>query len=639
MFAGKHARVEVTSTSTLPPSSTLIDAQAYSADESARITVSHQVFGGAKTYSACTCDLHGNAAQADIKTRYLARKNQSRDFNYIIRHRDKDTLSDIKANGVLCDYAQKTLRGTIDFVHGCKGARGNEHENVILVGENIDNKTIPVILCDEDDVAGNHGATIGHIHPEQLFYLNSRGIADTSAETLFTKSLLAEALLEAKDAPTTSALRRFVSTLDNHIQQSSASCVTDSAQQANIIKNPYKQDFPLLAKNPELAYLDSAATAQRPASVVDAQRQFYEEMNANALRGLYELSIKATQAIDAAGKHVAHFLCATSAREIVFSRNTTESLNLVAQSFAPCVLQPGDEVCITIMEHHSNLIPWQQVCRSCGAKLVYLYPNPDGVITESAMDKKIGPRTKIVSVAHVSNVLGVKNPIEELAKRVHAHGGYMIVDGAQSVAHLKVDVEKLGCDFFAFSAHKLFGPFGIGVLWGKTELLESMPPHLTGGEMIESVSEQTATWAAVPEKFEAGTQDAAGIYATAAAIDYIESVGYDAIEARESALMRYCLSEMQKLPYVEIIGSTDPQSHHGVVGFNVRGIHPHDVASILDESHVAIRAGHHCAEPLLTWLDVENLACCRASIAFYNDARDIDALIGGLKTVWRTFNG
>ena len=410
------------------------------------------------------------------------------------------------------------------------------------------------------------------------------------------------------------------------------------ANVTDIQASSFKADFPLLANNPELVFLDSAATAQRPAAVLDAERSFYETMNANPLRGLYKLSVDATAAIEQARAKVAAFVGADDPAEVIFTRNASESLNLIAKTLGPTVLHEGDEVCISIMEHHSNLIPWQQACRAAGAKLVYLYPDENGVITPEEMDAKIGPKTKILSVVHVSNVLGVKNPVEELGRRVHEQGGYLVVDGAQSVPHVHVDVRAIGADFFAFSAHKLFGPFGMGVLWGRDELLNAMPPFLTGGEMIDSVTEQDATWAPVPEKFEAGTQDAAGIYATAAAIAYVESVGLDVIAAREQALVRYCMEEMAKLPFITIIGSPDPDMHHGVISFNVDGIHPHDVASILDMDQVAIRAGHHCAQPLLTWLGVENLACCRASLAFYNDKKDVDALIEGLGNVWRTFN-
>ena len=412
-----------------------------------------------------------------------------------------------------------------------------------------------------------------------------------------------------------------------------------NAQASALSASPYKRDFPLLAARPDLAFLDSAATAQRPACVLDAHRRFYETMNANALRGLYQLSVDATEAINTARAHVARFIGLSGrgdARDVVFCRNTSEALNALAYAFAPTVLGPGDEVCITVMEHHSNLIPWQQACRAAGAKLVYLYPDERGVIDEAEMRAKIGPRTKIVSAIHVSNVLGVANDVKLMGQIAHEHGATMIVDGAQSVPHFPVDVTDLGCDFFAFSGHKVFGPMGIGVLWGRHDLLDVMPPFLTGGEMIDAVTEQDATWAPVPEKFEAGTQDAAGIYALDAALTYVESVGYEAMQARERALVAQCMRRLAELDFVRIIGPTDPTLHHGVVSFNVCGVHPHDVASILDMDGVAIRAGHHCAQPLLAHLGIGS--CCRASFAFYNDSSDIDRLVSGLQHVWRMFH-
>ena len=281
----------------------------------------------------------------------------------------------------------------------------------------------------------------------------------------------------------------------------------------DIETNPYKGQFPLFQQHPEIAFLDSAATAQRPACVLDAERDFYQRMNANPLRGLYSLSVEATDAIAKVRQQIADLIGASQANEVVFTRNTSESLNLVAKSFAPTVLEPGDEVVITIMEHHSNLIPWQQVCRETGAKLVYLYPTKTGQLTTEEVLAKVGPKTKILAVGQVSNVLGVENPVKNLGKLVHKYEGYLVVDGAQSLPHMPVDVADLGADFFAFSAHKAMGPMGIGVLWGKMDLLNAMPPVLTGGEMIDSVTEQDAVWAPVPEKFEAGTQDAAGIFA------------------------------------------------------------------------------------------------------------------------------
>ena len=413
-----------------------------------------------------------------------------------------------------------------------------------------------------------------------------------------------------------------------------------NARASALATSPYKRDFPLLSRNPDLAFLDSAATAQRPKVVLEAQKRFYEKMNANALRGLYSLSVEATEAINAARSHVARFIGLDGredARDIVFCRNTSEALNLVAQAFAPTVLGPGDEVCITVMEHHSNLIPWQQACRAAGASLVYMYPDESGVIGEGEMRAKIGPRTKIVSAVHVSNVLGVTNDVKLMAKIAHEHGAVMVVDAAQSVPHFPVDARDLDCDFLAFSAHKAFGPMGIGVLWGRHELLDAMPPFLTGGEMIETVTEQDATWAPVPEKFEAGTQDAAGIFALDAALTYIEDVGFDAMQVREQALVAQCMRRLSELDFVRLIGPADPAAHHGVISFNVCGIHPHDVASILDMDNVAIRAGHHCAQPLLDYLGIDS--CCRVSFSFYNDSGDIDRLIEGLEHVWSMFHG
>ena len=409
------------------------------------------------------------------------------------------------------------------------------------------------------------------------------------------------------------------------------------ANVTDIQASPFKADFPLLANNPELVFLDSAATAQRPAAVLDAERSFYETMNANPLRGLYKLSVDATAAIEQARAKVAAFVGADDPAEVIFTRNASESLNLIAKTLGPTVLHEGDEVCISIMEHHSNLIPWQQVCRTSGARLVFLRPDDQGVIGPEEIAAKIGPKTKIVSVTHVSNVLGVENPIRAIADAGHAQGAIVIADGAQSLPHVLVDVKELGVDAFAFSAHKLGGPMGIGGLWAHRELLESLPPFLTGGEMIDSVTEDGAVWAPIPEKFEAGTQDAAGIYATGVAIDYILEHGRTELEERERELAAYLCEKLQALPYVKIVGPDDPRAHIGAVSFMVDGIHPHDVSSLLDTKNIAIRAGHHCAQPLLTWMGIES--CCRASVGFYNDKTDVDRLVEGLDFVWEVFNG
>ena len=402
--------------------------------------------------------------------------------------------------------------------------------------------------------------------------------------------------------------------------------------------NPFKGDFPLLAQHPELAFLDSGATAQRPACVLEAQKSFYETMNANPLRGLYSLSVEATEAIAKVRSQIAELIGAVDERgrartnEVVFCRNTSEALNIVAKGFAPHVLEPGDEVAISIMEHHSNLIPWQQVCRETGAKLVYLYPTPTGQITDDEIAAKIGPATKIVSCGHVSNVLGVENPIAKLAAAAHANGAYMVVDAAQSVPHMALDVRELGADFLAFSAHKALGPMGVGVLWGRTDLLDRTDPVYTGGEMIESVTREGAVWAEVPHKFEAGTVNAGGAYALAEAIRYMNTIGFDAIEEQENKLTRIAYEGMTKIPGIRVLGSSDPDNHHGILSFAVDGVHPHDVAEILNADNICVRAGHHCAQPLLQYLGTASTT--RVSLAFYNTEDEIRAFLtslGGLR--------
>ena len=392
----------------------------------------------------------------------------------------------------------------------------------------------------------------------------------------------------------------------------------------------YKQDFPLLTGQ-DIAYLDSAATAQRPRAVLDAVRDFYETANANPLRGLYALSMEATDRYENARERVRRFLNAKSTGEIVFTRNTTESLNLVAYSYGLNNLGPEDEIVVSITEHHSNILPWQMVARQTGAKLKYLECEPDGSFPDERLDAVFTDKTKLAAIGHVSNVLGRVNPVEKVIARVHKNGGVAVVDAAQSAPHMKLDVQALDADFLAFSGHKAMAPMGIGVLYGKRALLEAMPPFLTGGEMIESVTREGATYAELPHKFEAGTVNAGGAVGLAAALDYLEQVGFDEIHAREQALTRLAFDGLTSISGVHILGSNDPAEHCGILSFTVDGVHPHDIAAILDEDEVAVRAGHHCAQPLLTHLGVRSSA--RASLAFYNDEDDVERLIRSLNAV------
>ncbi|MGI5071107.1 SufS family cysteine desulfurase [Treponema pectinovorum] len=397
--------------------------------------------------------------------------------------------------------------------------------------------------------------------------------------------------------------------------------------------NKYRKDFPLFTAidekkskdNSALVYLDTAATAQRPYAVLEAMEHFYSTQNANPLRGLYSLSERATKAYEEARSTAANFINAGDSRQIIFTRNATESLNLVANTYAIANVNPGDEIVISIMEHHSNILPWQFVCQTKGATLKYMYIDKQtGKIPESEY-QKITAKTKIVAITQVSNVLGTENPIKEISKIAHENGAIIVVDGAQSAAHIKVDVQDMDADFFAFSAHKLCGPMGIGCLYGKLDLLEKMPPFLRGGEMIEYVSQTSATWAEVPHKFEAGTVSAADAVGMAAAIKYIQSIGFEKIAEHDSKLACRLVEGLKKIPHVNIIGSQDGSKRCGIVTFTVEGVHPHDIATLLSDEKIAIRAGHHCAQPLGEYLEVPSTA--RASLYFYNTEEEVDFFI------------
>ena len=394
----------------------------------------------------------------------------------------------------------------------------------------------------------------------------------------------------------------------------------------------YKKDFPLLM-NLDIAYLDNAATEQRPQVVIDAEREFYERYNANPLRGLYELGMEATDRYEEARTCVKNFIHAKKESEIIFTRNTTESINLVAYSYGLNFLKPGDEILITIAEHHSNMLPWQMVARQTGATLKYLECDQTGFFSEEAIREAVTPNTKLAGICHVSNVLGRTTPIEQIISLVHANGGVVLVDAAQSAPHMAIDVQEMDADFLAFSGHKLMAPMGIGVLYGKETLLDAMSPFLTGGEMIDSVSRESAVFAELPHKFEAGTVNGGGAVGLQAAIDYLMNVGFDEVRKREELLTTRAMTAMQQIPGVHIQGSDKPEEHNGIISFTVDGVHPHDIASILDAANVNVRAGHHCAQPLLKHLGV--FATARASFAFYNTEEDIDRFVQNLKEIRR----
>ena len=397
----------------------------------------------------------------------------------------------------------------------------------------------------------------------------------------------------------------------------------------------FRKDFPLLANTMNgkpLVYLDNGATTPKPESVIQAMCGYYGGCNANPHRGAYELSVQATDIYENARKRTQEFIHAGSAQEIIFTKNATEALNLVAYSYGLTNIRPGDEIVITVAEHHSNLVPWQQVAHAKGAVLNYIYLEEDGNLSRQDIETKINSKTKIVAVTQVSNVLGLKNPVKEIAARAHSVGAVIVVDGSQSVAHMAVDVQDIDADFFAFSGHKLLSPMGIGVLYGKKALLDAMPPFLTGGDMIEYVEEQTTTFAELPAKFEAGTQNVGGAAGLAAAIAYLQKMTFAKIEQIEKELVDYALLQLRELPYIELYGCDSRQDNKtGIITFNVKDVHPHDVATILDAEGVAVRAGHHCAQPLMKYLGQN--ATCRASFYLYNTKEDVDRWIAALKKV------
>ena len=392
----------------------------------------------------------------------------------------------------------------------------------------------------------------------------------------------------------------------------------------------FKADFPIFAQD-KTVYIDNAATAQRPACVLDAERNFYLTHNANPLRGLYALSVAATEDVESAREAVRAFIGARHAEEIIFTRNTTESLNLVAYSYGRSQIHAGDEVLVSITEHHSDLLPWQAVCRETGAALRYIECEPDGSIDLDKVEKLITDKTKLVAVTQVSNVLGCVNPIREIADMAHRVGAVLVCDGAQSTPHMRVDVQALDADFFAFSGHKLYGPMGIGVLYGRRALLEKMPPFLTGGEMIESVTREGAVYAELPYKFEAGTGNAAGAVGLHAAIDYVNSIGFDTMHGCETAVSAFAFEKLIAMPHVHVLGAARAEDHNGILTFTLDDVHPHDVGEILAADGIAVRAGHHCAQPLLAHLGYRSTV--RASFAFYNTIDDAEKFIDSLSTV------
>ena len=398
--------------------------------------------------------------------------------------------------------------------------------------------------------------------------------------------------------------------------------------------NNLKKDFPIF-ENKDIAYLDSGATTQKPTSVLEAIEKFYKNENANPHRGAYGLSIEATEIYENTRDKIAKFINAKHREEIIFSKNASESLNLIAYSYGLDNLKKDDEIVLSIMEHHSNLVPWQMVAKKTESKLNYMYINDNFEISDEEIETKITDKTKIVGITHVSNVLGTINNIEKIIKYAHKKGAIVVVDGSQSIPHMEIDVQKLDADFFVFSGHKMLAPLGIGILYGKKEILNKMNPFLMGGDMIEYVYEQETTFAPLPNKFEAGTQNVEGVIGLGAAIDYIRNIGYDKIQEIEKEVTSYARQELSKLEYLTLYLTPNEEKHSSVISFNIKGVHPHDVASILDSENVCVRSGNHCAQPLLRSMGIDST--CRASFYIYNTKEDVDKLVIALNKAYNMF--
>ena len=411
--------------------------------------------------------------------------------------------------------------------------------------------------------------------------------------------------------------------------------IASSASNLDVAK--IRGDFPILRQQVHgrpLVYLDNAATSQKPQMVIDTLDRYYSAENSNVHRGVHTLSQLATEEYEGARTKIRHLLNAADDREIIFVRGTTEGINLVAQSYGRQNIREGDEIIITTMEHHSNIVPWQILCEEKGARLRIIPINDDGELLVDEFEKLLGPRTKLVSLVHISNALGTVNPVEQIVEMAHSRGVPVLVDGAQSVPHMPIDVQKMGCDFFVFSGHKLYGPTGIGVLYGRADLLESMPPYQSGGDMIKSVTFEKTLYNVLPYKFEAGTPNIAGVVGLGAAVDYVTSLGFEHIASHERELLRYGTECVSKIEGLRIIGTAREKA--GIISFVLSDVHPHDIGTILDSEGVAVRTGHHCTQPLMERFGVP--ATARASFGFYNTKSEIDTLVKGINKVLEVFS-
>jgi len=578
-------------------------------------------FGGKTASSEITSNLDGEGSNAKNYGIFFGDKSQQFDLVVNSIHNASNTSSDIFSKGALTDSAKCIYHGLVKINRDAINSNGYQKADTILLSPNAIADAIPDLEIDNSDVKCSHGATIGKIDEDKLFYLRTRGFDKIAATRIYMKGFFNQLIKNMESIK----LRENMDLLMDKKMK-------NMATEENLGLD-FKKDFPIFDNHPDLVYLDSGATSQRPKQVIKTITDFYEKENANIHRGIYTLSEQATTKYKESRKKVANFLNSNE-NEIVFTRNTTESINFLANSIKPLILSGRDEILLTEMEHHSNLVPWQQFAKKHNFKLKFIPLTDNYELDYEKAKELISEKTAILSVTHISNVLGTVNDIQQLINLAKEEQALTIIDAAQSVGHQKIDVKKLDCDFLVFSSHKMLGPTGIGILYGKEKHLEKMDPLMFGGGMISSVSYEDTIFADLPEKFEAGTQNIAGSLALGTAIDYLGEIGFEKIQEHEKDLLTYALEKLKELENIEIYNPGADKSS-AIISFNLKDIHPHDVAEILNDNNIAIRAGHHCCMPLMKKLNLPGT--CRASFSIFNTQEELDRLIIGLKKCIEVF--
>jgi cysteine desulfurase/selenocysteine lyase len=585
-------------------------------------------FGGALARHDLRVALDGEGAQCRLDGLFFLDVTGLVDNHTLIDHRKPHTTSRELYKGILGGQAQGVFNGAVIVRKDAQKTDAVQHSRNLLLSENAQIDTKPQLEIRADDVRCAHGASIGQLDQEALFYLRTRGVSDADARHILVRAFAEEIFTRVHDP----AIRRYWERNAPKERPSSGPQPVGAAYDRAVFRN----DFPGLHQNVHgkpLVYLDNAATTQKPYAVIEALDRFYRLDCSNVHRAVHELSDRATQAYEASRMSVKLFINARSEHEIIFVRGTTEAINLVANSYGRSRIKPGDEILISALEHHSNIVPWQLLCEQTGGRLVVAPINDAGELILERFEDLLGPKTAIVAIAHVSNALGTVVPVREIVRMAHGRNVPVLIDGAQAVSHFAVDVRELDCDFYAFSGHKLFGPTGIGILYGREKLLEEMPPYQGGGDMIRSVTFEKTTYNDLPYKFEAGTPHIAGAIGLGAAVNYLAGLGMENVSVYEKELLAYGDRALRGIPGLRLIGTAREKA--GVLSFVLDGIHPHDVGSVLDRLGIAVRTGHHCAQPVMYRFGVP--ATTRASLAFYNTKSELDALADGIRRVQEVF--